>query len=152
MHWYLTRSTDISQDLLRSHKIYWYGKIHLTFDIRTFTFYIWHLTLTPHFTFNIYWDLTRSTDLASYIWHLTLIYHDIWHWYTMTFDIDIPWHLTFDMTEGTDSTSTDTDDIDTILSHFHWWILRLSLQSVVIWIWEMLVHLKILKTSIQSMR
>ena len=34
--------------------------------------------------------------------------------------------LTFDMTEGTDSTSTDTYDISTIPSHFHWWILRLS--------------------------
>ena len=28
--------------------------------------------------------------------------------------------------EGTDSTSTDAYDIGTILSHFHWWILRLS--------------------------
>ena len=34
------------------------------------------------------------------------------------------WHLTFDMTEGSDS--TDAYDIGTILSHFHWWILRLS--------------------------
>ena len=40
----------------------------------------------------------------------------------MTFAIE----LTFAMTEGTDSTSTDTYDIGTILSHFHWWILRLS--------------------------
>ena len=29
-------------------------------------------------------------------------------------------------TDGTDSTSTDAFDIGTILSHFHWWILRLS--------------------------
>ena len=29
-------------------------------------------------------------------------------------------------TEDTDSTSTDTYDIGTVLSHFHWWILRLS--------------------------
>ena len=42
----------------------------------------------------------------------------------MTFDIDMLCHLTFDMTEGTDS--TDTYDIRTILPHFHWWILRLS--------------------------
>ena len=28
--------------------------------------------------------------------------------------------------EGTDSTSTDASDSGTILSHFHWWILRLS--------------------------
>ena len=28
--------------------------------------------------------------------------------------------------EGTDSTSIDAYDIGTILSHFHWWILRLS--------------------------
>ena len=101
MHWYLTRSTDISQDLLRSHKIYWYGKIHLTFDIRTFTFYIWHLKFETSFHIwhllrsqKIYWDLKISTDLASYIWHLTfgiwhLTFHDIWH---LTFDI---WHLTW---------------------------------------------------------
>ena len=29
-------------------------------------------------------------------------------------------------TEGTDSTSTDAYDSGTILSYFHWWILRLS--------------------------
>ena len=38
--------------------------------------------------------------------------------------------MSFDGTEafseGTDSTSTDTYDIGTIISHFHWWILRLS--------------------------
>ena len=37
----------------------------------------------------------------------------------MTFEIDIPLHLTFDMTEGTDSTSTDTYNIGTTLSNFH---------------------------------
>ena len=73
----------------------------------------------------------------SSAWHLTftLICHDIWH---STFDIwystsDI-WHLTSDIwsdgtgtgTEGADSTCTDTYDIGTILSHFPWWILRLS--------------------------
>ena len=47
----------------------------------------------------IYWDLKRSTDLASYIWHLVF---DIWHlvfdiWHAMTFDIDMPWNLTFDV-------------------------------------------------------
>ena len=56
----------------------------------------------------IYWDLTRSIEISK--------------------DLLI-WHLTFDMTEVTDSTSTDTDDIGTILSHFHWWILWLSQQS-----------------------
>ena len=29
-------------------------------------------------------------------------------------------------TEGTDSTRTDTYDMGTTLSHFRWWILRLS--------------------------
>ena len=72
IYWDLTRSTKISQDLLRSHTAYWFNKIQLTFDIWTFTFYIWHLTLTCHLTFDTYWDLTRSTDLALYIWHLTL--------------------------------------------------------------------------------
>ena len=65
----------------------------------------------------IYWDLTRSTDLAKYIWHLTLTCHemsfDMWHlqrshkiyWFAiihLTFGIwhlachDI-WHLTFEI-------------------------------------------------------
>ena len=57
MTWHLT-STEISQDLLRSQNIYWFGIINLTFDI----------------------------------------------WHAMTFDIYIPWYLTFDMTEVTDST------------------------------------------------
>ena len=41
----------------------------------------------------------------------------------------MPWHDTdplIDSLDKTDSTSTDTYDIGTILSHFHWWILRLS--------------------------
>ena len=58
-------------------------------------------------------------DMTFDIWHAMTF--DIWH---LTFDI---WHLTFDMTEGTDSTSTDTIyDIGTMLSHYHWWILWLS--------------------------
>ena len=42
----------------------------------------------------------------------------LWHWHDGT-GVG---------TEGTatDSTSTDGNDIGTILSHFHWWILRLS--------------------------
>ena len=83
----LTRSTEISQDLLRSHKIYWFGIIHLTFGIWHLTFGIWHLT------FGI-WHLVFD------IWHAKT-FHDIWHWYAMEFDIwrlsiDI-WHLTFDI-------------------------------------------------------
>ena len=49
IYWDVTISTEISQDLLRSHKIYW-G------------------LLRSH---KIYWDLKRSSDLALYIWHLT---------------------------------------------------------------------------------
>ena len=77
----LTKSTEISQDLLRFQKIYWFGILHLIFNI-------WHLTLIRH---------------CHDIWHLTLICHDIWHLYAMTFDIS----------EGTDSTSTDAYDIGT---------------------------------------
>jgi len=113
---------------------------YMTLTCHDMPFDIWHL-LRSH---KNYLDLIRSTDLALYIWnltfgiwhltchdiwHLTLIWHDIWHltfdiWHLtfdichLTFDIwhltfDI-WHLTFDMTEGTDSTSTDTYDIGTI--------------------------------------
>ena len=40
-YWDLTRSIEISQDLLRSQKIYWFGILH-------FTFGIWQLTI-DHF-------------------------------------------------------------------------------------------------------
>ena len=101
---YLTRSTEISQDLL-------------TFDIWTFTFDIWRWLDIWHLTFDIwhllrshkiYWDLARSTETSQDLlrshkiiwhftfgnwhaipWHLTLIWHGIWH---LTFDI---WHLTW---------------------------------------------------------
>ena len=155
--WDITICTEISQDLLRSYMIYWFGKIHLKFDIWTFTFGIWHLTfdiwhwhaMTWHLTsteisqdllrsYKICWYFTWSTEISKdlLIWHYTFdIWHlvfDIWHltchdipWHLtliwhLTFDI---WHLTFDITECTDRTNTD---IGTILSHFHWWILRLS--------------------------
>ena len=104
---------------------------HLTFDIDM----VWHWYAM---TFDN-WHLFICHDIChlTLIWHLTLICHDIWHltfdiWHDMpwhlTFDIwhDMPWHLTFDISEGSDSTSTDAYDIGTILSHFHWWILRLS--------------------------
>ena len=107
--------------------------------------YIWHLTclvlifhdidMPQHLTL-IYHDisyLTFDIFIINIPWHWYAMTFDIWHSYTMTFDtwhltLDILHftfgirHLTFDMTEGTDS----TDDIGTILSHFHWWILRLS--------------------------
>ena len=92
---------------------------HLTFDIDM----VWHWYAM---TFDN-WHLFICHDIChlTLIWHLTLICHDIWH---LTFDIwhDMPWHLTFDISEGSDSTGTDACDIGTILSHFHWWILRLS--------------------------
>ena len=75
------RSHKIYWDLTRSHKIYWQN----IFEIWYLTFYFWHLT------FDIYWDLTRSTDLSFYIWYLTC--HGI-PWHSMTFDI---WHLTCDI-------------------------------------------------------
>ena len=87
IYWDLTRSTEISQDLLRSHKIYW--------DLTRFTEIYWDLTrfteisqdlLRSH---KIYWyDLTWHQHLTFDIWHLTF---DIWN---LTFDI---WHLTFDI-------------------------------------------------------
>ena len=101
--WDLTRSTEISQDLLRYHKIFWdltrssdishdllmWQNTYMTFDIWTFTFAIWHLLsqdlLRSH---KFYWDLTRSTKISQdlLIWQHTF---DIW---TFTFDIDMPWH------------------------------------------------------------
>ena len=93
MYWDLTRSTGISQDILRSHKIYWFGKIHLTFYIWTFTFYIWYLTLTCHdMPFDIYWDLTRSTEISKDLLRSQKIYwFGIIH---LTFGI---WHFVFDI-------------------------------------------------------
>ena len=134
IYWDLARSIEISQELLRSHKIYWdvIGSSDLASYISHFVFDIWHLTFDIEITWYLTFDISHFT---FYIWpltfdncHLTLIFHDIdmpWHltfdidipWH-LTFDIDIPWHLTFDiwhwytmtfdMTEGTDSTSTDT--------------------------------------------
>ena len=46
--------------------------------------------------------------------------------FTGTDDTGVSFDGTGTGNEGTDSTSTDAYDIDTILSHFHWWILRLS--------------------------
>ena len=88
--WDLIRSTDISQDLLRSHKIYR--------DLTRSTEISQDLLRSQ----KIYWDLKRSTDLIFNVWHLTF---DIdmplpWH---LTFDIDMTfdiWHLTFDMGVG----------------------------------------------------
>ena len=123
--WDLARSTEISQDLLKSPKIYWdltiHGDLtwHLPFDIWHLTFDIWHLTLDiSYLTFDI-WHLTIDNwHLTFANWHLTFdichlsfaICHlpfaiwnltfDIWH---LTFDI---WHLTFD---------TNTNDIGTVL-------------------------------------
>ena len=69
----LTRSAEISQDLLRSHKIYWDLKrsTDLALYIWHFTFYIWYLTFTMwYLTFDI-WHLTFD------IWYITLICHDM---------------------------------------------------------------------------
>ena len=76
--WDITRYTEISQDLL-----IWQN----TFDIWYSNFYLWHLASTEILqdqlrSHKINWDLKRSTDLALYIVHLT-------------FDIDMPWHLTW---------------------------------------------------------
>ena len=58
--------------------------------------------------------LTINCDTGQHSQFLRCLHNifDIWHWYALT--------------EGTDSTSTETYDISTILSHFHWWILRSS--------------------------
>ena len=42
--------------------------------------------------------------------------------------------MSFDGTEGTDSTSTDTYDIGTILSHFQWWIFNPKKLWVTDWL------------------
>ena len=48
----------------------------------------------------------------------------------MTFDIDVIWHLSFDMTEGTDSSSTDSYDIGTIFTDEFWGYLQSKKLSV----------------------
>ena len=122
IYWHFARSTEVSQDLQRSHKIYWDLKRSTDLAFRIwYLINIWYLTfdidmpLPWHLTFDIHrpCHLTFGIDMT---WHLTF---DIRHWY-------MQWHLIFDISEGTDSTSTNTYDIGTILSHFHWWILRLS--------------------------
>ena len=120
IYWDLKRSTEILQDLLISHGLLVWQN---TFDV-----WHWHVSIivnmtwhcqydmTWHFTFteishNIYWDLTRSTEISQELlrnqkinWfgnlYLTfsfdilhaMKFHDIWHCYDMTFDI---WHLTW---------------------------------------------------------
>ena len=56
INWDLTKSSEILQDLLRSHKIYW--------ELKRYRFGIWHLA------FGI-WQLICD------MWHVTLICHDI---------------------------------------------------------------------------
>ena len=76
---------DLTQDLLRSHKIYWdlTRSIEISSDLLIWhlIFYILYLTfdIARHLTFDN-WQLTIE------IWHLTLIWHltSIWH---LTIDI-----------------------------------------------------------------
>ena len=126
----------------------------LLFDIWHLILDTWHCTFPiPHLIFYIdiwhpeLWSWSWSlTELATLILLIDTITVSIVTWssteptFTVLGGTDTPgiltcWHLTFwfwhydkfDIsTEGTDSTSTDGNDIGTILSHFHWWILRLS--------------------------
>ena len=128
IYWDLKRSTEILQDLLISHGLLVWQN---TFDV-----WHWHVSIIVNMTWHDilhllrshtisteisqdllryhknYWEIKRSTDLAIYIWHFTC--HEIaWHLTLLWHDI---WHLTFDMTDDTGSSSTDTYDIGIILS------------------------------------
>ena len=76
--WDLIRSLEISQDLLRSHKIYW-GPIRSTEISSINWFDILHLIFDT-------WHLTFDIDMP-----LTLICCEIWQ---LIFDIQIDWHDT----------------------------------------------------------
>ena len=86
IYWDLTRSTEISQDLLRSQKIYRFGILHLTCGIWHLTFEIWHSKchdIPWHFTFDIDATWHLKFDMP---WHS--ITFDVWHIYDI-------WHLTW---------------------------------------------------------
>ena len=76
-------------DWLSLTKIYWFGIIHLTFDI-------FSIDISQHLTFviDIPWHLTFDIFIIVIPWQWYAMTFDIWNWYTMTFDI---WHLTFDI-------------------------------------------------------
>ena len=70
MIWDLTRYHGISQDILRSHKIYWSDLVwHLTFDFLLIIYYIWHLTFDIfHLTFDIWHDII-PINTHKWYWH-----------------------------------------------------------------------------------
>ena len=131
IYWDLTRSTEISQDLLRSHKIYWdlTRSTELSQDLLRSHKIYWFGII--HYTFGI-WHLTCH-DIP---WHLTLICHGICHltfaiWHLtfaichLTFDI---WHLTFDIWHLT--------LLDMILSYdINSYSLMDSVVILAIWVW-----------------
>ena len=84
--WDLTRSFEISQDLLRSHKANWdftrptvSRSCELSKDL-----------LRSH---KIYWDLTRSADISQdhlLIWHNI----DVWNWTLWSYLANLPKNTT----------------------------------------------------------
>ena len=84
---------------------------------------------------NLRLDLPWSTNTIDW-WYIVKIPYPLIYFectgtgtdgtFTGTDDTGVSFDGTGTGNEGTDSTSTDAYDIGTILSHFHWWILRLS--------------------------
>ena len=164
--WALIRSTDISQDLLRSFKIYWFNIINFTFDI-------WQVTSSDKWLFNFeFWQLTFDFWYLTFDIDMTLIWHWydidmklIWNWYDIDikflwqwYDIDMAliwhwyvidmsliwhlydiWYLTFDICHDDDSTRTDAYDISTSFSLMDSEIKRSQkslTDSLTDWIWQ----------------
>ena len=80
--------------------------------------YLHNLIIIQHRYHNIFYILH---------WHFTSLHFDVWtsdFWHLiLTFD---SWEITLDKWHFHLTFDTDTYDIDTILSHDHWWILWLS--------------------------
>ena len=91
------------------------------FKIHSANLNIWHLT----FELTYWW--CQNLIFTSIIWMYCKWYWWYLYWYWWYWHDD-----TGTGTEGTDSTSTDAHDIGTILSQFHWWILRLSSQLEIV--------------------
>ena len=97
IYWDLTRSIEISSDLLRIWDLTTRSSgLTIDFKIRNLTFHIWHFIFVIWLLkFDIGYLTLENWHLKTDIWHLTFdFWHltfDIWH---LTFDI---WHLTFDI-------------------------------------------------------
>ena len=131
----ITRSNEISQDLPRSHKIYWdlTGPTdltkyiwHLIFELLLLTFdiWLWH-AMTWHLTLDIYWDLTRSTEISQDLLRSHKIYWDLKRSIEISKDLLI-WQFTFGIWHYWDLTRSTEISQDLLRSQQIYWDLTRS--------------------------